>query len=110
MDVHSEPHTTDHYDDGREVAVAVRPALLTVEQAAMSLAICRTKVYELLRNAELESVHIGSSRRIPEVCVTEYIQRLRSRGETQEVPKTGSRPFSVDRVRHRDSRRGEGGW
>ena len=93
MDVHSEPHTTDRYDDGRQIAEAVRPALLTVEQAAMSLAICRTKVYELLRNGELESVQIGSSRRIPEVCVTEYIQRLRSH---EEVPKTGSRPFSVD--------------
>jgi excisionase family DNA binding protein len=51
--------------------------LLTAEQAAKSLAICRTKVYELLRKGELESVQIGVSRRIPAVALTDYIQRLR---------------------------------
>ena len=39
------------------------PLLLTPEQAAHSLAICRTKVYELLRTGDLESVQIGSCRR-----------------------------------------------
>ena len=62
------------------------PPLLTPEQAATCLAICRTKLYELLRRGELESVQIGSSRRIPEACVAEYVQRLRSEqvdGETR---------------------------
>ena len=36
------------------------PLLVTAEHAATSLSICRTKVYELLRNGELESVRIGS--------------------------------------------------
>jgi excisionase family DNA binding protein len=52
--------------------------LLTAEQAAKALAVCRTKVYDLLRKGELESVQIGTSRRIPYEALTEYVQRLRS--------------------------------
>jgi excisionase family DNA binding protein len=54
------------------------PLLVTPEQAAIRLAICRTKVYELLREGELESVRIGSSRRIPAAALAEYVQRLRA--------------------------------
>ena len=54
-----------------------QPRLLTAEQAAMVHAICRTKVYELLRNGVLESVQIGTSRRIPAEALAEYVQRLR---------------------------------
>ena len=52
--------------------------LLTPEQAAASLAICRTKVYGLVGSGELESVQIGTSRRIPYTALTEYVQRLRA--------------------------------
>ena len=52
--------------------------LLTAEQAAKTLAICRTKIYDLLRKGELESVQIGTSRRIPYEALTEYVQRLRN--------------------------------
>ena len=52
--------------------------LLTAEQAAATLAICRTKVYDLLRKGELESVQIGTSRRIPYEALTDYVRRLRS--------------------------------
>jgi excisionase family DNA binding protein len=51
--------------------------LLTPEQAAVTLAICRTKVYELMGRGQLESVRIGSSRRIPMAAVVEFVQRLR---------------------------------
>jgi excisionase family DNA binding protein len=51
--------------------------LLTAEQAPTSLAICRTKVYELLRNGELESVRHGGSRRISAAALAEYVHRLR---------------------------------
>jgi excisionase family DNA binding protein len=60
---------------------ATEPLLVTAEQAAASLSICRTKVYELLRNGELESVRIGTSRRIPAAALTEYVERLRA-GQT----------------------------
>jgi len=59
-------------------ASATEPLLVTAQQAARSLSICRTKVYELLRNGELESVRIGTSRRIPAAALTEYIERLRT--------------------------------
>ena len=52
--------------------------LLTAEQAAKTLAICRTKIYDLIRKGELESVQIGTSRRIPYEALTEYVQRLRN--------------------------------
>jgi excisionase family DNA binding protein len=54
------------------------PLLLTAEQAGALLGICRTKVYELLRNGQLESVRIGTSRRIPRTALADYVQRLRS--------------------------------
>lgn len=57
-----------------------RQLLLTPEQAAASLAIGRTTVHELLRNGALESVRIGSSRRIPIAALDEYVERLRSDG------------------------------
>ena len=47
--------------------------LLTPEQAAASLAIGRTKVFELLRSGELESVRIGSCRRIPSEALQAYV-------------------------------------
>jgi excisionase family DNA binding protein len=45
-------------------------------QAGIALSICRTKVYELLRTGELESVQIGTSRRIPCDASSEYVERL----------------------------------
>ena len=39
--------------------------LLTPEEAAAALGICRSKLYELLQAGVIESVHIGASRRIP---------------------------------------------
>jgi excisionase family DNA binding protein len=63
-----------------ERPAASRQLLLTPEQAAASLAIGRTTVYELLRNGALESVRIGSSRRVPIAALDEYVQRLRNDG------------------------------
>jgi excisionase family DNA binding protein len=61
--------------------------LVTPEQAATSLALGRTKVYELLRNGELESVCIGSSRRIPREALEEYVRTLR-KNRTDRNPCT----------------------
>ncbi len=52
--------------------------LLTAEQAAQLLAIGRTKVFELIRSGELESIRIGSSRRIPIDAIESFVFRLRS--------------------------------
>lgn len=50
--------------------------LLSVEQAAEQLTIGRTRVYELIRTGEIESVQIGRLRRIPAVALDNYVHRL----------------------------------
>lgn len=50
--------------------------LLTPEEAAETLSIGRTKVYELLALGVLRSVQIGKSRRIPLTAVHELVERL----------------------------------
>lgn len=51
--------------------------LVTVDDAAAALAISRRTVYQLLDNGALESVHIGTARRIPTEALVAYVQRLR---------------------------------
>jgi excisionase family DNA binding protein len=51
--------------------------LLTPEEAAGALGICRSKLYDLLRAGAIESVHIGASRRVPAAALVEYVERLR---------------------------------
>jgi excisionase family DNA binding protein len=51
--------------------------LLTPEEAAQVLNVSRTKVFELLRSAELASVKIGGLRRIPADAVAEFVAGLR---------------------------------
>jgi excisionase family DNA binding protein len=60
--------------EGREV---MEKLLLTPEEAAAALGICRSKLYELLQAGVIESVHIGASRRIPVAAMVEYVERLR---------------------------------
>ncbi len=52
--------------------------LLTVVEAARLLGVGRSTAYELLASGELESVHIGRSRRVPVVAVENYVESLRS--------------------------------
>lgn len=56
--------------------------LLTPEVAAERLACGRTKIYELIRSGDLESVKVGRLRRIPEDALAAYVAKLReqSRG------------------------------
>jgi excisionase family DNA binding protein len=53
--------------------------LLTPTEAAQALGIGRSKLYELLRGGLLESVLIGSARRIPSDALDAYVQGLRQR-------------------------------
>lgn len=60
-----------------EVTVISRPSvLITAEEAAESLRVSRTVVYGLMRNGDLRSVKIGSSRRIPIGALDEYVASL----------------------------------
>jgi excisionase family DNA binding protein len=58
--------------------------LLTVEQTAVELHIARRRVFELIRDGQLPSVKIGTSRRIRSSDLAEYVARL-SDG-THQVP------------------------
>ena len=59
--------------DGRTVRL-----LLTVEEAANRLGIGRTLMYALVKDGEVESVHIGRLRRIPADALPRYLERLRA--------------------------------
>lgn len=50
--------------------------LYTPEEAAASLNISRRKVYEMLRDGEIDSVKIGRCRRIPRVALDRFIAQL----------------------------------
>lgn len=50
--------------------------LLTPEQAAHALGIGRSKVYELMLTNALDSVKIGTHRRIPLRAVEDYVTAL----------------------------------
>jgi excisionase family DNA binding protein len=55
------------------------PLVYTIPEAATALRISRTKLYELLDSGEVESIHIGRSRKIPAEALRIYIDRLRAR-------------------------------
>jgi len=52
------------------------PLLLTPEEAATVLRIGRTAVFALMRSERLESVKVGSSRRVPVAALTRFVERL----------------------------------
>lgn len=56
--------------------------LLTSTEAAEALGIGRSKLYELIRVGAVESVRIGSARRIPSDALERYIDRLRQHQST----------------------------
>lgn len=56
------------------VALLLRP-----EEAAQSLGISRSLIYELLRAGRIESVCIGACRRIPTTALDAYVETLRSK-------------------------------
>src|SRR3954451_5996803 len=61
-------------DDWRPV---METLLLKPEEVAEYLNIGRSKVYELMRAGRLESVRIGSCRRIPRPAADAYVESLR---------------------------------
>jgi excisionase family DNA binding protein len=56
---------------------AVCTVLLRPQEAADALGISRSKLYELLRAGEVESVCIARSRRVPVDALNDYVARLR---------------------------------
>jgi len=54
--------------------------LFTPDEAAHALGIGRSKLYQLLQGGELESVHIGSCRRVTAAALSGYVERLQAHG------------------------------
>lgn len=55
--------------------------LLTVEETADMLHIGRSKVFDLIRCGDLESVKIGRLRRVPADAIDAFMDRLVAAGE-----------------------------
>lgn len=51
--------------------------LLTVEEAAERLGICRSNMFKLIRNGDIESVKIGRLRKIAPAALQDYVDGLR---------------------------------
>ena len=54
--------------------------LVTPEEAADLLSIGRSKLYELLAAGVVESVRVGTCRRIPVQALEDFVSRLRQAG------------------------------
>lgn len=45
----------------------------------------RTKLFELMKSGEIQSVKVGRARLIPEAALVEYVERLREKSQATEV-------------------------
>lgn len=61
--------------------------LLTVTEVQSLLSVGRTKVFLLIASGELESVLVGSSRRIPSSAIDDFIKALRANRDMKEPEK-----------------------
>lgn len=67
----------DHVQDSPPSDEPLPQLLLRTEEAALALGVSRTQIYRLIHAQLLESVRIGSSRRIPTDCLNAYVDKLR---------------------------------
>jgi excisionase family DNA binding protein len=62
-----------------EAAASVGEQLaFSIPHAARVLDLCDRKVWELVKDGEIESIKIGRSRRIPRAALLSYVEGLRS--------------------------------
>jgi excisionase family DNA binding protein len=50
--------------------------LLTVEEAAERIGICRSNMFRLIRRGEIQSVKVGRLRRVTPAALEEFVRRL----------------------------------
>ena len=50
--------------------------LLTVEEAADRMGICRSNMFKLIRQGEVESVKVGRLRRVTPAALEDFVRRL----------------------------------
>jgi excisionase family DNA binding protein len=77
------------------VAPPVERLVYTIQEAAAVLRISRTKLYDLMAAGEVESIHIGRSRRIPADVLRSYVSGLCTRAAADDKADQAS-PNSPD--------------
>jgi excisionase family DNA binding protein len=50
--------------------------LLTVEEAADRIGICRSNMFKLIRSGDVKSVKVGRLRRVAPAALEDYVRRL----------------------------------
>jgi excisionase family DNA binding protein len=56
--------------------------LLTVEEAADRIGICRSNMFKLIRQGDVKSVKVGRLRRITPAALEDFIQKLDSAADS----------------------------
>jgi excisionase family DNA binding protein len=56
--------------------------LLTVEEAAERVGICRSNMFKLIRQGDVESVKVGRLRRVTPAALEDFVKRLSLRQES----------------------------
>lgn len=69
----------ERQQDSKEM-FANYPDLLTTKQAKTLLHIANNKMYDLLKNGEIESMRIGKSHRITKSSIIDYVKRSMRKG------------------------------
>ena len=64
--------------------------LLRVTEAAETLAISRTALYDLLRRDEIRAIHIGRSIRFSAAALEAYVARCMADATVQTCPSVGT--------------------
>jgi excisionase family DNA binding protein len=52
------------------------PLLLSPEEAASALGVSRSRIFDLIREGELQSVKLGRTRRVPRAALNDLVDRL----------------------------------
>ena len=68
--------TTSVTADARSRAEGPPRLLLTVEEAAERIGICRSNMFKLIRRGEIQSVKVGRLRRVTPAALEDFVRRL----------------------------------
>ena len=56
--------------------------LLTVEEAAERIGICRSNMFKIIRQGDIESVKVGRLRRVTPAALEDFVRRLSAREDS----------------------------
>lgn len=73
-------NTSERSEEESRYAISHSPLLVNVTDAMRTLAVGRTKFYELVNDGEIELVKIGSKSCAVVATIEAYVDRLRTKG------------------------------